>query len=108
VSARAKGRLLSTLGRLALAIIGSCVALWVLQRTGSILLAGWCCFLVQALRREAPAHQSPDTSNPPGYIRFERARCQAEAALARMSDFQGRRRRPSPTTPDCMTEENRR
>lgn len=108
MSARVGGGLLSTLGRLALAVIGSCVVLWVLQRTGSVLLAGWCCFLVQALRLEAPVHRSPDTSNPPGYIRFERARCQAEAALARLSDFQGRRRRPSPTTLDCMTEENRR
>ncbi len=86
-------RLLSTLGEFALAVVGSCVALWVLQRTGSVLLAGWCCFLVQTVRMGTPGRRPFGTSNTSGEARFERARCQAEAALARLSAHQGRRRR---------------
>ncbi len=86
-------RVLATLGELGLAILGAWVALWVVQRTGSVLLAAWCCFLIQTLRLRRPSRRTRDRSQAPEEARFERARCQAEAALARLAAHRGRRRR---------------
>jgi hypothetical protein len=63
-------------------------AVWALTRSGSIFLATWCFFLVQALFVAIPAavqrKAGPAQNTPAGNESFERARRQADAALRQL------------------------
>lgn len=70
---------------LGLGALGVCASVWAIRRSGSVFLASWCFFLVQALfvaipsviRRKRDTHRGINAESE----RFERARRQADEAL---------------------------
>lgn len=68
---------------LGLSALGVCAAAWAVSRTGSVFLATWCFFLVQALFVAIPAalHRKGAAPADTGDENFERARRQADRAL---------------------------
>lgn len=61
------------------------VAVWAISRSGSVLLATWCFFLVQALFIAIPqALKQKQESKSVGNEHFERARHQADRALRQL------------------------
>lgn len=63
------------------------VAVWALSRTGSVFLATWCFFLVQALFVAIPeslANLDPSRTETGANDEFDRARRRAEAALKQL------------------------
>ena len=76
--------LLPALADLALTGFSVLGAVWALSRTGSVFMATWCFFLLQALWVLIPLtlRDSPPEANPDS--RFERARQSAEAALRQL------------------------
>ncbi len=60
---------------------------WAFMRTGSVFLATWCFFLVQALWTRIPnrlKHHSPRQAPETGSDEFEQARRRADAALRQL------------------------
>ncbi len=78
---------LAALADLALGGLALAAALWAAERTGSVALALWCLFLVQALFVAIPARPggAPAAAAGDGGRRFERAERSAHAALRRLS-----------------------
>jgi len=70
---------------LGLSTLSITAATWAISRSGSVFLATWCFFLVQALFVSIPSdikRKNRVTSNPPAHSgNFERAQRQADAAL---------------------------
>ena len=73
---------------LGLGTLSISAAVWALTRSGSVFLATWCFFLVQALFVAIPPavqrKAKPEQSTPVDNENFERARRQADAALAQL------------------------
>jgi hypothetical protein len=73
---------------LGLSALSIAAAVWAISHTGSVFLATWCFFLVQALsvaippavKRKANATRNSAAENEP----FERARRQADQALTQL------------------------
>lgn len=80
--------LLAALADLGLQILGLAAALWALLHTGSLLLAVWCFFLVQALFVAIPP-RLPRPAPPPDANgdRFRHAERAADAALKRLASL---------------------
>ncbi len=64
------------------------VSIWAVSRTGSVFLATWCFFLVEALFVMIPptvkGTRQPQTTAPADIENFERARRQADHALSQL------------------------
>ncbi|MCI0517844.1 MAG: hypothetical protein L0Y45_08430 [Woeseiaceae bacterium] len=71
---------------MALSGLSIVAAIWALSRTGSVFLATWCFFLVQALFVAIPTSLAarPATTPVAPNDEFERARRQADAALKQL------------------------
>ena len=72
---------------MALSGLGIVAAIWALSHTGSVFLATWCFFLVQALFVAIPpslAGRAATTTPVAANDEFERARRQADAALKQL------------------------
>ena len=73
---------------LGLGALSVSAAVWAITRSGSVFLATWCFFLVQALFVAIPPavqrQAKPEQSTPVDNENFERARRQADAALAQL------------------------
>lgn len=71
---------------LGLCLVGIGSFTWALSRTGSVFMATWCFFLVQALFAAIPASVTEVTRKrtPADDTRFERARHQADEALRQL------------------------
>ncbi len=73
---------------LGLGALSISAAVWAITRSGSVFLATWCFFLVQALFVAIPPavqrQAKPEQSTPVDNENFERARRQADAALAQL------------------------
>ncbi|MBN1239979.1 MAG: hypothetical protein JXB36_15865 [Gammaproteobacteria bacterium] len=77
---------LSALLDLGLTALGLSAATWALGRSGSLALATWCFFLVQAAFVAVPSRPGLQAAGPlePGDEAFESARRRAEAALRQL------------------------
>jgi hypothetical protein len=73
---------------LGLGALSVSAAVWAITRSGSVFLATWCFFLVQALFVAIPPavqrKARPEQNMPADSENFERARRQADAALAQL------------------------
>ena len=73
---------------LGLGALSVSAAVWAITRSGSVFLATWCFFLVQALFVAIPPavqrKARPEQNMPADSETFERARRQADAALAQL------------------------
>ena len=73
---------------LGLGALSVSAAVWAITRSGSVFLATWCFFLVQALFVAIPPAvqrtAKPEQNTPADSENFERARRQADAALAQL------------------------
>lgn len=71
---------------LGLSAFAVCAAAWAVGRTGSVFLATWCFFLVQALFVAIPPalHRKRGARTNAGDENFERARRQADRALRQL------------------------
>lgn len=73
---------------LGLGALSISAAVWAITRSGSVFLATWCFFLVQALFVAIPPavqrKAKPEQNTPAGNENFERARRQADAALGQL------------------------
>ena len=79
-------RLLPALADLALSVASIAAAAWAASRTGSVFLATWCLFLVQALSAGIPRGDHPrDGVAPATEDPFDDARRRAEEALTRLA-----------------------
>jgi hypothetical protein len=79
-------RLLPALADLALCVASVAAAAWAVSRSGSVFLATWCLFLVQALSAAIPRGADPrDPAAPAGGDAFDDARRRAEEALTRLA-----------------------
>lgn len=76
---------LPALADLALSAFSVAAFAWAASRTGSVFLATWCLFLLQALYARIPARVKRGGLEPPGdNSAFERARRQADEALGQL------------------------
>ncbi|MDX1555106.1 MAG: hypothetical protein R3212_03675 [Xanthomonadales bacterium] len=70
---------------LALSTLAAAMFAWAFMRTGSVFLATWCFFLVQALWTQLPRGRKRHRPAPAaGSNEFERARRRADAALRQL------------------------
>lgn len=73
---------------LGLSALSVSAGVWAISRSGSVFLATWCFFLVQALFVAIPPavkrHAMPQQNTPADNGNFERARRQADAALRQL------------------------
>lgn len=81
---------LAALTELGLAVLAFGTAAWTFGHTGSLLLAAWCFFLIQALHVAIPTVTGGDrrrggVPEPDPDTRFARAQRSAEGALRRLS-----------------------
>jgi hypothetical protein len=71
---------------LALSVLGIAAFVWAISRTGSVFLATWTFFLVQAVFTAIPRTVRRSASAAmPDNAAFDRARKQADAALAELA-----------------------
>lgn len=79
-------RLWPALADLALCAASILAAAWAASRSGSVFLATWCLFLVQALSAAIPRGDARHDDTPPaGRDAFDDARRRAEEALTRLA-----------------------
>ncbi len=77
---------LSALADLGLSALSLAAAVWAASQSGSVFLAVWCFFLVQALFTAIPRSMKPKAKSRPGDDEsFERAHRAAEAAVRRLT-----------------------
>jgi hypothetical protein len=80
--------LLPALMDLGLSALSISATVWAISRSGSVFLATWCFFLVQALFVAIPPavkrKQKPDSNAVADNVTFERAKRQADAALRQL------------------------
>lgn len=77
--------LLPALADLALSVFSVAAFAWAASRTGSVFLATWCLFLLQAFYACIPVKVKRGSHEPPvDNSAFERARRQADAALGQL------------------------
>jgi hypothetical protein len=81
--------LLPALADLGLNLVAVAAVVWATAQSGSLLLALWCFFLLQALFVFIPRNGNRPSSAPAGVVReeerFEQARAAAQAALRKLS-----------------------
>jgi hypothetical protein len=82
--------LLPALADMGLTVLGLAAAVWAVQRTGSVFLATWCFFLVQALWPLIPQPRGRHKREPAAMLQpaggFESAHRAAVAALRKLAD----------------------
>lgn len=84
------GSLFPAIADLGLNGLGAAAVIWALLQTGSLLLAIWCFFLLQALFSAIPVLGRPTTrkaDRPEPEDRFRQAEQAAEAALRKLSSL---------------------